>query len=294
MIIPEETIAMLEAEGRRAVEAGDWAECRRISDRFFDLDPDCDMGRPYYLEGCTCMSEGDYMGAAASWVCALDHMEDIGEMEDMCEAVVDVCFRLSGYWSIPALKASSAVLTVSRASADLLGRRTPWMAAALVERMASSVPDGEAADRNRGDSAVALAAGSMVFSTDMRPAMEVVSSVADLHRRIREADGIVPEGPGVCDAICEEWVRATEGMTPEQIDEIAEYWSTRHPRIVKMFSDLVEMFRMSRMDSVCDADRRKRIRMFILKWLRVRKRGHRRTLLRSSAYSSKTVPDSTI
>lgn len=271
MIIPEETLAELESEGRMAIDAGDWAACRRISDRFFDLDPDCDMGCPYHLEGCACVSEGDYMGAAAAWACALDHMEDTGEMEDMCLTVVDVCARLAGHWAVPALKSSGMVLTVSRASSEFLGLKIPWMASALVERMSAMISDDASVNRNLGDTAIALAAGSIVFSTDLRDGIEVVSAVGGFLNRVHEANGAVPDGPGICEAICEEWARATEGMTEEQIGEIAEYWSTRHPKIVKIFSDMVGFFRRSSTDSVCGADCRKAIRMFILKWLRVRK-----------------------
>ena len=276
MTIPEDVISDLESQGRDAIVAKDWEACRRISDRFFEIDPDCDIGYAYYLEGCTCMAEGDYMGVAAAWMCALDHMEDMGEIETVCGSIADLCADFAPTWVPPALRASTAVMSISRSSSDILGRSPVWLAHDIIGRMTANVSAGGPTGYTR-DSAVSLVAAVMVFCTDLRDSIAVIEEMYRLLRAVDERDGTSDTCGGedfeMYRYILDEWHQATEGMTDDQIGEIAEYWSTRPQKFKRILAELIEVFVSSDfLSRGCSPDDgQKRVRIFILKWLRIRK-----------------------
>ncbi len=276
-MIPEDDILLLEDEGRRALESKDWEGCRKVSERFFEADPRCDIGYPYHLEACAYMAEGDHFGAAASWLYALDHMEDISEIEDMCDSIERVLIDLIPGLEQPYLTAATAVTTLSIGSCTILGRHPVWLCADIVRCIGSCSQVDEESCIHDMDVALDIVAMATLFIPDLRDHMMLIEVLRSAAEDVC-APGAVLEGRdpgslmGMLGVYESEWGSITAGMDPDSMDAVLEYWGTRGSKFLKIQSDMIQCVKSGEVHNhECDEESRRTVRRYIQRWLRIRK-----------------------
>ncbi len=276
-MIPEDDILLLENEGRRALESKDWDGCMKVSERFFEADPGCDIGYPYHLEACAYMAEGDHFAAAASWLYALDHLEDIPEIEDMCDSIERVLMDLIPRLEPPYLTAATAVTTLSIGSCTLLGRHPAWLCADIVRGIGSRSHADEESCIHDMDVALDIVAMAVLFIPDIRDHMTLIKVLRSSAENVC-APGAVLEGRdpgslmGMLGVYESEWESITAGMDLDSMDAALEYWGTRGSKFLKIQSDMIQCVKSGGIhDPECDEEARRTVRRFIQRWLRIRK-----------------------
>ncbi len=282
----------LTEEETRAIEtaeSGDAEACRALAE-----ESDQDSWISMFLYGCADMIEGHHTDALARWMVAADMMEDVRDMAVVADAMAKSVARGIIHWDFPAHLELSVLTALSHGMSPLMGFSDSQFLCVVLEYLRGLVSrDNQAINAAIMQAASAVAYMVMMFGKDIREMREAAGSllgVMDQCLDSMDAAGFVPPELDSLpidqlrehtethvlpyEVFVREYDAASRRFSEDELSDIIGYWSgSRGDRLLDKMADIMDIgVRYMDTDDPKQADAcSKAVRMYVLKYLRIRK-----------------------